>query len=157
MGLNPGLARKMTASCRMNVLSHVFRLSAGFLLLAACPAQAQTVPTTPPAARTEQRVYTYVEQMPQLPGGGGNRTVVEAIKQRLIIARKEAKGCTGGQVVVQFMVDATGAVQTPHIVRGLDAACNDAVLAAVRQLPAFSPGRQNGQKVAVQLTIPVSF
>jgi protein TonB len=137
----------------MNALSYMFRLSAGFLLLVTCPARAQTAP----AAGIEQRVYTYVEQMPQLPGGGGRSTVLGAIRERLVIARNAAKGCEGGLVQVQFTVDATGAVQNPHIVRGLTAACNDAVLAAVRKLPAFSPGRQNGQKVAVQLTIPVSF
>ncbi|MCI1186694.1 energy transducer TonB [Hymenobacter sp. DH14] len=141
----------------MNFPSYWVRLSAGFLLLAARPAPAQTSPAPQPAAGIEQRVYTYVEQMPQLPGGGGNRAVQEAIKQRLVIARKAAKGCAGGQVQVQFTVDAAGAIKDAHIERGLDAVCNEAVLAAVRQLPAFSPGVQNGRKVAVRLTVPVPF
>ena len=141
----------------MNVLSRAFRLSAGFLLLAACPAQAQTSPAPSPAADIEQRVYTYVEQMPQLPGGGGNRAVQEAIKQRLVVAKKDAKACKGSEVQVQFTIDATGVMKDPRIVRGLDAACNEAVLAAVGKLPAFSPGMQNGRKVAVMLTIPVPY
>ena len=127
------------------------------MLLAACSAQAQTSPAPSPATDIEQRVYTYVEQMPQLPGGGGNRAVQEAIKQRLVVAKKDAKACKGSEVQVQFTIDATGVMKDPRIVRGLDAACNEAVLAAVGKLPAFSPGMQNGRKVAVMLTIPVPY
>jgi len=126
-------------------------------LLFAGSARAQAPTQAVPGS--EQRVYTYVEQMPQLPGSsGGNRAVQEAILQRLVMAKKEAKACKGGKVLVQFTVDATGVVKDAHIERGLDsAACNEAVLAAVLKLPAFSPGVQNGHKVAVFLTVPISF
>ena len=141
----------------MNKSSHFLKLTIGFALLLAGTAHAQA-PTQAAPAGIEQRVYTYVEQMPQLPGsGGGNRAVQEAIKQRLVIAKKDAKACKGSEVQVQFTIDATGVVKNPRIVRGLDAACNEAVLAAVGKLPTFNPGRQNGRKVAVMLTIPVPY
>ena len=40
----------------------------------------------PAAAQSgsEDKVYTYVEQMPQLPGGGGNAAIVAAIQERLV-------------------------------------------------------------------------
>jgi protein TonB len=142
----------------MNRLSQFLQLSFGFAVLLAGSVRAQA-PTQAAPAGIEQRVYTYVERMPQLPGsGGGNRAVQEAIMQRLVIAKKDARACKGGKVLVQFTVDATGVVKDAHIERGLDnAACNEAVLAAARKLPAFSPGVQNGQKVAVFLTVSVPY
>lgn len=140
----------------MKKISRFLQLGFGCAALLVSPAQAQA-PTQAAPAGIDQRVYTYVERMPQLMTGGGNRAVEEAIKQRLAIARKDSKECQGSKLQVQFTVDATGAVKDPRIERGLTEACNAAVLAAVRRLPAFSPGRQNGQKVAVFLTIPVAF
>ena len=143
-------------ACRMKKPFCLLPLCIGCALLLTNPVRAQ-VPTEQPVPGIEQRVYTYVEQMPQLLTGGGNRAVEEAIKQRLFIARKDSKECKGSKLQVQFTVDATGAVKDPRIERGLTAACNEAVLAAVRKLPTFSPGVQNGRKVAVFLTVPVLF
>ena len=143
----------------MNTLFRFSTLRIGFAVLLAGSAQAQAQAQVPTQSMPgiEQRVYTYVEQMPQLPGGGGNRTVQEAIKQRLVVAKKDARNCRGSQVDVQFTVDATGVVKNAHIVRGPNAVCNEAVLAAVGKLPAFSPGMQNGRRVAVMLTVPVPY
>lgn len=62
-----------------------------------------------------------------------------------------------GLVFAKFTVDADGSVQEPIIIKGLSTPYDEAVLASVRQLPRFIPGRQNGQAVAVSLTVPVSF
>jgi protein TonB len=103
------------------------------------------------------RVYTYVEQMPQLPGGGGQRAIVEAVSTKLS-SLKLAKPAQGaGQLFVKFIVNATGQVQHVEMVKGLAPAYDEAVLAAVRQLPTFEPGRQDGKAVSVSFTLPVSF
>jgi len=41
--------------------------------------------------------------------------------------------------------------------QGLGHGCDEAALAAVRQLPEFRPGRQNGCPVAVAYTAPLLF
>ncbi|RZK89314.1 MAG: TonB family protein, partial [Hymenobacter sp.] len=97
-------------------------------------------------------------QMPQLPGGGGQPAIVQAIKDRVTAvyektATKEA--IPAGRVFVRFIVDTDGTVQDVKMVKGLLPAWDAAVVAAVQKLPRFEPGRQNGQAVAVDFTVPI--
>jgi TonB family protein len=99
------------------------------------------------------KVYTYVELMPALPGGGGIQGVTEAIGQRLVLPPDAPQG----RVFVTFVVNREGVVTDPRIVRGSGSDRTDqAVLAAVAKLPHFTPGKQQGQPVNVQLTMPLS-
>ena len=43
------------------------------------------------------------------------------------------------------------------MVKSLGAAYDEAVLAAVRQLPRFTPGKQDGKAVDVSFTVPILF
>ncbi|MGI4874231.1 MAG: energy transducer TonB [Janthinobacterium lividum] len=97
------------------------------------------------------KVYSYVEQMPALPGGGGLRGVSEAIVQRLAIPSDLPEGI----VFVRFVVDKEGAVSRPQLLRGSSPRVDAAVLAAVGKLPRFMPGKQNSRPVNVQLDVRV--
>ncbi|RZK26623.1 MAG: TonB family protein, partial [Hymenobacter sp.] len=111
-----------------------------------------------PVTSSGHKIYTFVEQMPQLSGSGGQRAILEAI-QRKTIYPKAAAGETlpKGRVFANFVVDTDGTVQDASIVKGLHPALDAAVLAAIKQLPRFEPGKQNGQAVAVSFTVPVDF
>jgi TonB family protein len=120
------------------------------------------VPVTPPAVlpvtSTGHKIYIYVEQMPQLPGGGSLLELVQLVQNKISYP-KAAPGAVvpSGKVMVSFVVDTDGTVQNVKIVKGLSPRCDAAVLAAVQQLPRFEPGQQQGEPVAVALTIPVEF
>jgi TonB family protein len=103
------------------------------------------------------RVYTYVEKMPKMPGGGGNQAIVAFIQQHLAYPKVAAADQRTGRIFVSFVVDVQGNVQSPVIVKGLGAAYDEAVVAAVRQLPQLEPGTQDGKAVAVAFTVPVLF
>lgn len=103
-------------------------------------------------------VYTYVEQMPELPGGGGMAAVVAAIAKSLVRpAAVAGQSTVAGKVFVSFVVGADGAVRDAKVLKPLAPAADAAALAAVRQLPVFRPGKQNGCPVAVSFTVPVPF
>lgn len=120
------------------------------------------VPKTPPGMQpvthSGHKIYTYVEQMPQLGNGGGMPELVQAV-QRNISYPKATSGeaVPTGRAFVTFVVDTDGTVQEAKIVKGLSPAFDAAVVAAVQQLPRFEPGKQAGQLVAVAYTIPVEF
>jgi hypothetical protein len=59
-------------------------------------------------------------------------------------------------VFVKFEVGKDGRLSHPQIVKGLRADLDSAVLVATRQLPQFTPGKQNGKVVTVSLTLPVT-
>ena len=103
-------------------------------------------------------VYTYVEQMPEMPGGGGLAALVAAITKNLVRPAPVAGQPTGaGKVFVSFVVGTDGVVRDAKVVKSLAPAADAAVLAAVRKLPALRPGKQNGCPVAVAFTVPVPF
>ena len=126
----------------------------------AVPALAQTAPKQVlhnDTVRSAGKVYTYVEQMPQLPGGGGNASIVGAIQRNLAYPLEALKRHVTGQVFVSFTVSETGLVHDIQIVKGIGGGCDESVLAAVQQLPQFTPGRQAGIPVPVRFTVPVTF
>jgi TonB family protein len=95
-----------------------------------------------------------VEQLPVLPDWGGPEATKLAIEQSIewpLDAPRPA-----GRVVVRFTIEPTGATDSVRIVRGLSADADAAVLAAVRRLPAFVPGRQGGRPVRVAYTLGVA-
>ena len=119
-------------------------------------AQSAAPPALPGPPTPNARVYTYVEQMPQLPGGGGARALSEAIAQRFQYPRKAMRQGVSGRILVRFTVAATGQVESIRIVQGLRADCDSAAVQAVRELPRFEPGIQEGKPVAVNFTVPLN-
>ena len=103
------------------------------------------------------RVYAVAEQMPQLPGGGGGAAIVKAIQEHLEYPAAARAAGIAGRVYVRFVVGADGKVRDAQVMQGLGHGCDEAALAAVRQLPDFTPGRQNGCPVAVAYTAPLLF
>ena len=103
------------------------------------------------------RVYAYAEQMPQLLTGGGGAAIVTAIQQHLEYPVAARAAGVAGRVYVRFVVGADGRVRDAQVLQGLGHGCDEAALAAVRQLPEFRPGRQNGCPVAVAYTAPLLF
>lgn len=62
-----------------------------------------------------------------------------------------------GVVLVRFVVDAEGNISQTELLRDIGEGCGREALRVVRQMPAFTPARQNGQPVACYFTIPVRF
>ena len=110
-------------------------------------------PPAAPAPVDSNRVYTYTEQMPALPGASGIAGIVTALKRRVLVP----PAAPDGRVFVQFVVDKNGAVSQARIVKGLRADVDSAVVAATRQLPRFTPGKQGGRAVPVSFTVAVIF
>lgn len=98
------------------------------------------------------KVYTYVEQMPTLNGQNALVASIAAISQRLLLP----SNASAGRVFIKFEVTTEGRVAHPQILKGLRADVDSAVVAATRQLPLFTPGKQNGRVVCVSLTLPVT-
>jgi TonB family protein len=130
-------------------------------LLVFSAAQTTLAQTTPSqksdTVRVGGKIYTYVEQMPQLPGGGGSAAVVSAIQSRVIYPVQAIQQHVEGRVFVSFTVGENGMVRDAKVVKGIGAGCDESVLAAVQQLPQFNPGRQAGRPVSVSFTVPVTF
>jgi protein TonB len=133
-----------------------------WLLTAALSACAQQEAPAPPVAAQQkpvpEKVYTYVEQMPELPGGGGQQAIINEIQKRTrypVIDTSKQMRYSG--IKYTFTVDSTGKVRDIAMIASSDnLAVDQAILDAVRSLPKFSPGRQDGRPVSVSFTINIA-
>ena len=105
----------------------------------------------------ENKVYTYVEQMPQLPGGGGNGAIVSAIQKATRYPPLALRNQVEGRIFVSFTVNAQGDVSDVKVVKGLGSGLDEETIRAVKTLPKFIPGKQNGRAVSVSFTVPITF
>ncbi|WP_375435858.1 TonB family protein, partial [uncultured Hymenobacter sp.] len=124
------------------------------------PPPPRLVPMPPPPTR----VYQYVEKMPEY--SGGMKQLLTDLQQLQYPAAAIAAKLEG-KVFVSFVVVEDGSIQDVKLQKGMsdangsDAASkemDEAALAAVRNLPGkWTPGSQDGKKVAVSYTVPITF
>lgn len=107
------------------------------------------------AGETVGTVYDVVEQMPKFPGGMAKMMQYIAENTKYPEAAK-ANGVEG-RVIVNFIVDTEGNIRSPKIYRSIDPELDAEALRVVSSIPTMTPGMQNGKKVNVRFTIPVSF
>lgn len=134
--------------------------STAWLIALALSACAQQEAPKPPVAGTQkpapEKVYTFVEQMPQLPGGGGTQAIVNDFFKRFDLP-KAAIEQGYGRSSVFFEVGSDGFVRHVRIVYSSKSpALDSALLATARSFPRFIPGRQDGKAVAVSFTMPIA-
>ena len=101
------------------------------------------------------QVFHSVEQMPQFPGG--EEALLRYLSSHINYPPMAAENGVQGRVTVQFVVDKTGRVGEVKIVRSVDKELDKEAVRVCKSLPKFTPGRQNGQAVAVWYTLPVTF
>ena len=110
----------------------------------------------PVAEVLEDKVYTYVEQMPQLPGGGGQQAIVNAIQKAFRYPAVDLRNQIEGRVFAKFTVDENGNLTDVETVKGLSSTIDAETIRAIKTLPKFIPGKQNGRAVKVSFTVPIS-
>ena len=111
-------------------------------------------PVEKPVEKTEV-VFQSVEQMPQFPGG--EAALMKYLQSHINYPPMASENGVQGRVVVQFVVDKTGRVGEVKIARSVDKDLDKEAVRVCASLPKFTPGRQNGQPVAVWYTLPVTF
>ncbi len=98
----------------------------------------------------DDSTFVIVEQMPVLVGG------LAGVQSNLRYPEIAKEAGVSGRVIVQFVVDETGEVVDPKIIRGIGSGLDEAALEAVRQA-VFKPGEQRGKPVRVKMSIPITF
>lgn len=108
-------------------------------------------PPPPPADDFEDEIFVVVENMPEMIGG--QAALYDALRYPDMARRAGIEG----RVIIQFVVDEQGRVQSPQVVRSAGAGgLDEAAVAAISQMR-FTPGMQRGRPVRVQMTQPVIF
>ena len=101
------------------------------------------------------RLFTYVEQMPQFPGG--QTALLQTLAQTVRYPTEALEQRQEGRIFVTFVVDTTGAVQDAAVNKPLHPSLDKEAVRAVIDLPNFVPGKQLGKPQAVRFAVPIIF
>jgi len=99
--------------------------------------------------------YIIVEKLPEFPGGriALRKYIARNVKYPVLAAEQGYEG----YVYVKFMVNEDGSVSDAYVFKGANVELNTEALRMINAMPKWSPGEQNGTKVAVSYTIPIRF
>ena len=92
---------------------------------------------------------------PMFPGG--ERALMEFLKENVKYPPMAAKRKTQGKVVMTFVVDKTGKVGEIKVAKSVDIYLDTEAIRVCKLLPDFYPARQNGEPVSVWFTLPITF
>jgi len=103
----------------------------------------------------EDEIFVFVKNMPEYPGG------IMALRRWIgnnvnypAVARENG---IQGTVYLRFEVTKTGAIGKVELQKGVDPLLDEEAIKVVKKLKKFKPGQQNGRKVNVWFSLPVTF
>lgn len=102
-----------------------------------------------------EKVYDVVEEMPRFPGGMG--AMMKYLTDNLKYPKEAVAEGLAGRVIAKFVVTKTGDITDVQIIRSVHPLLDAEALRVVKEMPRWTPGRQNGKAVAVKYTVPVMF
>lgn len=127
----------------------------------------QEIKFTPPVIKKDEdlsaddqdEVFQAVEQMPYF---GKNKKVstkamMDFLTKNMKYPEEAMKKNIQGSVFVQFTVKKDGSLTGIKIIRGVDPLLDNEAIRVTKQMPKWTPGRQNGKTVNVAFTMPVKF
>ena len=103
----------------------------------------------------KNEAFDVVEQMPVFPGG--QQALMAFLANTIKYPEQAQKEGIQGRVIVQFIVNENGQVGDVTLARGVDASLDAEAIRVVKEMPKWTPGKMNGEDVAVKYTIPVNF
>lgn len=96
-----------------------------------------------------------VQQQPEFPGG--EAAMYKWLNDHINYPAVAAEEGVQGKVIVQFIVSKTGSIEDVKAIRGPHKALEAEAVRVVKSMPAWNPGRNNGQAVKVTYVLPVTF
>jgi len=103
----------------------------------------------------QQEVFTVVEVMPKF--SDNNDDIARYFASSVKYPQKALELGVQGIVFVTFVVNEKGEVTDPRVIRGLTPELDEAALNAIKKMPNWTPGKQRGKNVSVQMSLPVRF
>jgi TonB family protein len=144
---NPGTGKVLMATALLALIGTLV-LASNVFDISMTRHETDTVAST----ETEEphEIYSVVEAMPELVGG------LDSIRRNIQYPDVAKKAGIEGRVIVQFIVDENGTVQSPVTVRGIGGGCDEEALRVVTASQ-WTPGKQRGRNVNVKMAIPIHF
>lgn len=104
---------------------------------------------------TGDKVCEKADVMPQFVGG--NEAMTNFLINNVKYPEKAKKAGKTGKVYVSFIVDVKGKVSNVKVVKSVDPELDAEAVRCVSLMPDWTPGKDKGKAVSVQLILPINF
>jgi len=130
------------------------------------PQKAQDKPVTTQKARVEftppkkpakdsKGIYDHVEAMPEFPGG--DAALLKWLQDNVKYPVEAQEKGIQGTVYLRFVVTPDGSVDNVEVVKSSNPILDEEAVRAIKTMPKFTPGKQDGKPVYVYYQVPVRF
>ncbi len=99
--------------------------------------------------------HTYVETMPEYPGG--EEALFKYLSKNIKYPPEAYKNNIGGKVIIEFIVGRDGWVRDVKVIKGIGYGCDEEAVRVVQGMEQWKPGTQNGKNVSVSYKLPIKF
>lgn len=103
---------------------------------------------------SKNQIYQVADKMPQYPGG--MTEMLNFVKENLKYPEVKGKKIEGN-VLIKFIIGADGKVYSVDVLESLNPAYDKEAMRVVNSFPDWIPGENEGEKVNVQLALPINF
>ncbi len=108
------------------------------------------------AIKTEKdSVYNIVEQMPEFPGG--TNALLKYVANNIHYPEKAKDAGIEGRVFIGFVIRKDGSVSDVKVMKGIGGGCDEEAVRVINSMPKWTPGRQKGEPVNVNYSMPINF
>lgn len=111
--------------------------------------------TSTAQTKKNNMVFDVVEVMPQYPGG--QIAMLKYIMENIKYPEQAMKKGIQGRVAVSFIVEKDGSISNVRPVHPVHPLLDKEAVRVVKSMPKWSPGKQHGKPVRVQLIVPIMF
>jgi periplasmic protein TonB len=109
----------------------------------------------PKVAEKEDKPMIISEIRPEFPGG--ERALMQYLADNIKYPSMARESGLDGKIYLTFVVEKDGSITDIKVRRGIGMGCDDEAKRVVAEMPRWSPGKQKGNPVRVQFTLPVHF
>jgi TonB family protein len=112
-----------------------------------------TVPVTDTVPGRE--LFSSVEHVPTFPGG--EKAFTRFLANTIKYPAQAVTNRVQGRSIIAFVVEKDGSLSDIRVLRALGNGTDEEAIRALKTSPKWNPGVQNGHRVRVQYSVPVSF
>jgi TonB family protein len=123
----------------------------------ASPVEHNDLPEPPPEKKKTDMddVFVVVEEPPQFPGG--MEALMRFVSDNIRYPKEAQESAIMGRVICQFVITKDGSIENVEVIHRVDPLLDAEAVRVLQLMPKWTPGKQRGQEVNVQFTIPVIF
>lgn len=99
--------------------------------------------------------YDFVTEKPSFPGG--DRKLIEFINAHRRYPSRAYNNGEQGRVTCSFIINTDGSVSHVRVVRSVSSSLNEEAIRIFKLMPAWNPGKMNGQPVPVRVIHSIPF